>query len=274
MAFSTYNNNKQDDRPTTNTYTPIAFSNPNSKVQQSRLDISYFNKMMVVSIHPRINQGSNDIPRFDNDNPVKVYISFNTAKLLHDAAVDMFTNGKMNNVCVETKNGLFKISNGVEFGSTSPCISITHATQDGGEIVETVYQTKDNYTVAYDYADGAYSEMNFPMHEMDTILMTFEQYYIASSYAIATSIRDAEAYKYKYVSDIIKGIATKVGAPTDTRTNTSNGSFSSHTFLNGGGANQGNSNAQSGGMNGVPKGYEQSSFDDIVNSMGGYSDDD
>ena len=270
MAFSTYNNNKQDDKPTTTTYTPISFPNPASTVQPSRLSISYLNKVMTVSIAPRINEGSEDFPRYDADNPVKVYISHNNAKLLHDAAVDMFTNGKKNNVCVETKNGLFKISNGVEFGSESPCISITHATQDGTNIVETVYQTKANYSVAYNYSDGEYSTMNFPMHEINTFLMVLEQYYLASSYAIAASIRDADAYKYKYISDIIKNIATKVGVATDTRTNSSNGNFSSHTFLNGG--NQNNTSRQD--MNGIPKGYEQSSFDDIVNSMGGYVEDD
>ena len=269
MAFNTYNNNKQDDRPTTNTYTPISFSNPKSKVQSSRFSISYFNKLMMISIAVRINDNTGEeFARYDTDNPVKVYISHNTAKLLHDAAVDMFMNGKKNNVCIETKNGLLKISNGIEFGSESPCISITHATQDGSGIVETVYQTRSDYSVAYDYSDGSYSTMNFPKHEIETILMVLEQYYLASSYAIAASIRDADAYKYKYISEIIKGIAGKVGAATDTRINTSNGSFNSHTFLNAGQNNTNNS------MNGVPKGYEQSSFDDIVNSMGGYSDSD
>ena len=275
MAFNTYSNNQQDNKPTVNVYTPISFTNPESKVQKSRFSISYFNKMMQLSIALRNNEGSNEeFARYNNDNAVKVYISYITAKLLHDGIVDMLTNGKKNNVCVETKNGLLKVSNGIEYGSETPCISIAYAMSDGSNrIAEAIYQTNPDHTIAYNYSDGAYSTMSFPNFEIDTFVMALEQYYLASSYAIAATVNESGMYRQRALYDTIRAIAGKVGVPTGG--NQSANGYSNHTFLN----NSQNANSSTAGnnsvnsLNNVPKGYEQSSFDDIVNSMGAYSND-
>lgn len=271
MAFNTYNNNQQDNKPTVNVYTPISFANPESRVQKSRLSISYFNRMMQISIALRNNDGGNDdYPRYNNDNAVKVFISYSTAKLLHDAIVDMRTNGKKNNVCVETKNGLLKVSNGVEYGSETPCISITYAMSNGGGITEAIYQTNPEHSVAYDYSDGSYSTMNFPNFEIDTFIMVLEQYYLASSYAISATVHEANMYRQRYINDTIKAIAGRVGVSA--QQNSSSQNYNNHTFLTGSSDN--NSSSNNGGMNGIPRGYEQSSFEDIVNGMNAYSEDD
>ncbi len=267
-GLNTYNNNA-DNKPSVNVYTPMTFSNPESRVQPTRLSISYFNRVMQLAIAQKVGNGSTDeYAQYNNDNQVKVYISYRSAKLLHDGVMKMLEpNSGIDNVCVETKNGLLKVSNGVEYGSESYCISIAYADNDG-HVNEAIYQIKNNDQLAYNYSDGNFSMMNFPDLELKTILMCFEQYYLASSYAVAATVRESTMYRDKGIYDTINAIAQKVGAKQASNTSPNSGSYNNRTFLQN---NSGNSysGGSSGGMNGVPKGYEQSSFDDIVNSMGG-----
>ena len=258
-SFQTYNNN-QDNKPTVNVYTPISFSNPGSKVMDTKFGISYFNRMMVLAIAGRSNSGSEDYATYDNDNAVKVFVSYHKAKILHDAILDMLTNKDKNNVCIELKNGLLKISNGVEYGSTFPCISISYADKDGN-VNEIVYETKETgYEAAYDYSDGNYSTLTFPRFEIETFLMVLDQYYKASSYAIAATIRESTMYRDKYNQNAIKAIAEKVGASFDM--GGSKGSFNNKTFLS-----QGGSTGSTTFSGDVPKEFEQSSFEDIANGL-------
>lgn len=266
MALNTYNNN-QDSKPTVNVYTPLTFANPNSKVQQTRLSISYFNRLMQWGIAKKNGNGSNDsYVTYDNDNQVKVFISYRIAKMLHDGILKMMEpNSGISNVCYETKNGLIKISNGVEYGSETYCISITYNDSEGG-VGEAIYQTKHSDELAYNYNDGNYESMRFENFEIDTIVMVLEEYYKAASYAVAASIREATMYRDKWIHDMINSIAIKTDAKQ--ANGGSGGKYSNKTFLNN---NNGSSSSYSGGsngsMNGVPKEYEQSSFDDIVNGM-------
>ena len=263
-TYNTYNNNSKD-APTVNTYTPISFANPNSPIMPSRFSISYFNKVMCISIALRNSDPSQKDAKYDNDHKISVYISYIKAKILHDMIIDM-VNTKKNNVCVELKGGLLKVSNGIEFGSESPCISITYA-DENKNTTEVIYQTNNNYTGAYNFSNNSYSTMNFPMLELDTFVMVLEQYYIASSYAIAATVKEASIYQHKAIIDAIRG--NTGGSSNSSRPNA--GSYNNKTFLSGndnGGNNysQENHNYQ-GSMQGVPKEYEQSSFDDIAQNM-------
>jgi uncharacterized membrane protein YgcG len=259
MAFKNYNNNTNT--PTTTTYSPISFSNGDSKVEGTRLSISYFNKLMKISIAKKTSGGgNNDYATFDNDNAVTVYVSYSKAKILLDLLRTRFTYDDVHNVCVELKNGLLKVSDGVEFGSTMPCISISSADANGN-VTETIYQCKDNfYTGAYNYNNGKYSSESFDLFELDTFEMVLEEYYRASSYAIAATVMEANMYKREGQYNLIRAIADKVGASTQGGGNS--GGYNSKTFLAGNG-NSGNG----GGMNGVAAEYEASSFDDIASSM-------
>jgi hypothetical protein len=141
-----------------------------------------------------------------------------------------------------------------------PCISISSADANGN-VTETIYQCKDNfYTGAYNYNNGKYSSESFDLFELDTFEMVLEEYYRASSYAIAATVMEANMYKREGQYNLIRAIADKVGASTQGGGNS--GGYNSKTFLAGNG-NSGNG----GGMNGVAAEYEASSFDDIASSM-------
>lgn len=272
MAFNTYNNNDQD-KPTSVVYSPISFTNPESTLQQTRFAITYFNRMMQISIAQRnVNDTTTAYPTFDNNNAVKVYLSFHKAKMLCDELKRMFHTEKsdIHNVCIETKNGLFKVSDGSEYNSPSPVISILYMVNGNTAATEVLYQCKNNYEIAYNYKDGSYSTHKYPSLEIDTFIMILEEYYKASSYAIAASVNESSMYHEKFVTDTIRSIAGKVGAVTGGGSGSyktpNQNSFNNHSFLSN---NTNNVPVINEFDNNVPKEYQQSSFDDIVNGMMG-----
>ena len=261
MALSTYSSNS-DNKPSVNTFSPISFANPESTVNPSRLSIAYFNRLMQISIANRMTSTNENYPTYDNDHAVKVYISAYKAKNLYEMILKMRENSTINNVCVETKNGLLKVSNGVEFGSESYCVSIL-TSDDDGNVRETTYQFKASETGYYNYRDGSFSTMDLIDMEYNTFMMTLDQYYLASSYGLAAAIKESNMYQQKGLKDLVSAIAKKVGAY-----NSNNGS--NKTFLAASGNNSThqqippNNTAMS-----VDSGneYTMSTFDDIANSM-------
>jgi hypothetical protein len=165
------------------------------------------------------------------------------------------------NVCVELKNGLIKISDGSEYGSSSPCISISYASEDGS-VHEIVYQTKSGFhTGAINYSNGSYQTEYFDDIELDAFEMTLDEYYKASSYAIAASVWEANMYRHEYETNLIKSIAEKCGVQVGSN-NSNPAKFNNKTFLSN------NSTSQNSGSM-IPKEYESSTFDDIASGLMG-----
>lgn len=257
MSFKTYNNNSQK-QPTVNVYTPISFFNSESNVSQSRLSISYFNKVMRITIALK-NGENNGFATYDNDNAIEVYISSMKAKMVYDLVYNkLLKDDKVFNVCVELNQGLLKISNGVEFGSINKCISIS-TIDEANNVSEVVYEFKTNNSCAYNYNNSTkeFSTEIFENLEFETFMMTLDSYYQASTYAIAATVMEASMYRRQSQTDMIRKIAEKVGVEISN----SNGKFkNTSSFLN-------NDSSNNNGMNNVPKEYESSSFEEIMENM-------
>lgn len=257
MALRNYNNNERN--ITNSTFSSIVFSNAESSIMQSKFSIGYFNKLMKISIALRNNAGSNDAyATYDNDNQINVYVSYTKAYMLARMIEKFQQDPNIHNVCIELKNGLLKVSDGSEYnGAGVPCISISYA-DESGNVNEVVYETKTNFTAAYNYSNGSYETENFTNMEIDTFKMALDEYYKAASYAVAASVMEANMYKRDYTVGLLKGIAGKVGYETG---NGNNRQYNSKTFL----SNNNNRNASGNSM--VPKEYEATSFDDLANNM-------
>lgn len=253
--YGNYNNN--DNRPTLNMFSPISFVNLDSRIQQTRLAIGYFNRVMSIAIAEKM-PGQN---AFNNDAQIKIYLSARNAKLLHDGIMAMKENG-YNNVCVETNKGLLEVSNGAQYGSDSPCVVI-HYVQDNNAEGKIIYQMRADDKIPYNFSDGSYNTLSLPNYEFDTFVMALKQYWLASSYAIAASVHESHLYREKATTDLLRAIADKVGA----RTQGSAGGGKQHSFLNN---NQGEGNNPNGS---IPQGYTQADFESIVGEMTAYGDD-
>ena len=75
MSFNTYNNN--DRQPVNITYSPVSFSNPEVE-NASRLNISYFNKLLQVSIQKR-NGTKNNYATYDTEHQSTIFLSITKA---------------------------------------------------------------------------------------------------------------------------------------------------------------------------------------------------
>ena len=256
MALKNYNNNERN--ITNSTFSSIVFSNSESNIMHSRFSISYFNKLMKISIALRNNAGSNDsYATYDTDNQISVYVSYTKAYMLRKMIEKLQQDPDVHNVCIELKNGLLKVSDGSEYNGTgAPCISISYA-DEAGNVSEVVYETKNNFTAAYNYSDGSYETETFSNIEIDTFKMVLNEYYKAASYAVAATVMEASMYKRNYTTDILKGIAGKVGYEIGGNSK----QFNSKTFLS-----NNNNRTASNNNSFVPKEYESSSFDELANS--------
>lgn len=265
MAYKNYNSNTENNTPTSTVFSSVAFSNPESRISQSRFSVSYFNKLMKISIALRNNAGSNDkFATYDTDNQISVYVSFTKAKMLLAMIQELANNQDIHNVCIELKNGLLKISDGSEYGTQAPCFSISYA-DEAGNVNEVIYECKHGfYSAAFNYkSDGTYESRIFDDIEIDALSMCLNEYYKASSYAVAASIMEASMWKRQSSYELLKSIGEKVGASTGSK-----GNFNNKTFLSGNGSqNTQQSSGNAGGMNGIPKGYESATFDSIAESM-------
>jgi len=257
MAFNTYNNN--DKKQMTAVYGQAVMANSESKICASRFSISYLNGLMKLSIALKNSDNSQGYATYDNSNAVTVFLPHTKAKMLNDMITFMRKDKSVHNVCMELRGGLFKVSDGTEFGSSAPCFSIMYA-RDDGETGEVIYETKNDFhTAAYNYENNKFSSKTFTDIELDMLQVYFSEYVKASGYAIAATVADNLAYKLSAQYDLIRSIAEKVGARSNSKQN-------NKPFLDPNG-NRGESNKTPDDFMNPPKEYEMSSFDDIANSM-------
>ena len=261
MSFGRYNNNER--QVTNTTYSPIAFSNPESSICKSRLSISYFNKIMKISIALRNNENSNDsYATYDTENSKDVYVSSTKANILYNLLQEMKTNKQVHNVCIDLKNGLLLVSDGSDFKSKAPCISILSRDEAGNQLCVT-YETKIKYHKgAYNFNRETedFTDMYFDNIELDIFENALKSYVDASSYAIAATVMEASMYKRESLNNRINAIAEKVGV-----VNKNNNGGNSSSFLNSGGSKNNNSSKLNGE---IPEEFEPSTFDNIANSLG------
>lgn len=258
MSFGK-NYNNENKQPVQVTYTPMSFSNPESPLSKSRLSFSYLNRLLKVSIAMRNNENTNDnYATYDTDNEKVVYVSHTKAHTLLNAIKEMEENDDIHNVCIETNYGLLLVSDGSEFGSSSPCIAII-TVDDNKNFETTIYQTKSNYYKSvsnYTAGDSTFTEKFHNSIELDEFKNLLAQYVNASTYAIASTVMEAGMYKRNAMNERIYAIAEKVGAITSNK----GGGYKNNSIL-------GNGGSSSSSPASVPEEYEESSFDDIANSL-------
>ena len=77
-------NKRNDFHPTVYGY---QFSNPEAKVDKTALTFNWWNKMLKLSIAPKLNNGG-DYSQYDHKNAISIYLSVQSAKALQMVTED------------------------------------------------------------------------------------------------------------------------------------------------------------------------------------------
>lgn len=263
---NTYNNNdKKNYSPSVQSY---KMSNAESKVDATALSLSFWNKMLKVSIAPRKapDPTNPNIVSFDWDNSGSVYLTHTKARILFNEILEFEKNPEtLNNAGVNSgAEGLLSISNGVEFGANGPCIVLRKINSDNGSCEATyVYEFKRGYYSSvrnYDAEKANFESSFYDNIELEQFKTVLEQYYIASTNAVAATVMDFSKYDNSRIQTKLDLIAGKLGVETKYN-NSNNSNKSSNSFFSR------QQDSSSGYNSGQTSNYTNSTLDDIANSI-------
>lgn len=206
------NNNKIEAREA---YSRVRFYNPNSSVDPCSFQINYLFGMMVGVFAPKTPDSQPESARYDYKNAGKIFINHMDALvLMHE--VDLFLQDPMayNNVgCVNNSGSLLSISNGVEFGITSPCLVLRKLDENGDIVYTYVYEFIGNrYSIRnFDADSKEYDKVYYALAELQMFRIALEEYVKASTNAMAYSMNDLNRYADNNNYERIQQIHDKLG---------------------------------------------------------------
>lgn len=208
------NNNGANKKYSPNVYSPYKMSNPEG-IDPSALTFTFWNNLLKIGISPR--KPNSDPAAYDYDKSIEVYINHTKARMLYE---EIFTlkqsKGEINNVCINTGiDGIIMVSNGKEFGVTTPVLVIIKHDEKGNPISSYVYQFK---------TDKFFSMRNFNMEkptefekiyfndiELDQFSTILKEYYEAMTCATAYTVIDQSKYNNSRMTTKINAIMDKMG---------------------------------------------------------------
>ena len=217
MPYNTYNNNKDQNKNTTTTYS-ISFANPESKVDPTRLVFAFFETNVKVSIFPKLANGNPEQGMYDKDNGISVYLNANKARILANE-LRLFLQDPItyNGVGVAVNTGVISISNGVEYGVNTPILSIRRLSESGNVESSFAFEfdmNADANTSVRDYTGGSNFTIvsdSYKHNDILNIIDTLEDYYHASNNAIAHTVVKQLSYTMARQSSNISAIANALG---------------------------------------------------------------
>jgi hypothetical protein len=210
----TYNNNK-DKQYSPTVYSAYGLSNIESKVDQTKLSFSYWQGLLKISLAAQKPTKGDDV-QFDYENAISIYLNHTKARILFDEIAAFQANpSAYNNVGIASGAGLISLSNGKEFGVTTPCLVIRKIdTETGSTVSSYAYEFKTDYHYAvrnYEESSNDYDKVyhnSIELEQLKTLLFT---YFEAMSGAMAYSIIDAMKYDNSRTHTKLDSICDKLG---------------------------------------------------------------
>lgn len=186
-------NNKKIYDPTV--YSPVQFKNPLG-VDPSMLSFSYWRSLLKISISPKLDPRPGDTyDTYDHENGISIHINHMKARILYNE-INEFLKGKLNSVGIPSgASGLITISNGLEFGISSPVLVIRKMDEDGKITSSYAYQfnANDYYKSIRNFDEKSldYEEVPCPNIELLVFQDLLKNYYEAANYATAYTVIDS-----------------------------------------------------------------------------------
>ncbi|MGL5752613.1 MAG: hypothetical protein ACRCXT_18900 [Paraclostridium sp.] len=211
---NSYNNNKKKPYQP-KVYSPYKMSNTESAVDQTQFSTSFWNNMLVLTIAPMVQNNGKDIA-FDHDNAASIYLSHTKARMLHDE-LEMFIQDphQFNNVGVNSGMGLIYISNGAEFGVTTPVLVVSKINPETGVPESSyAYQFKQSYHYSIRNYDGNTADFDKIYHdnlEIEQLKTLLRSYYEAMTGALAYTVVDNMKYDMSRINTKLDSCTEKLG---------------------------------------------------------------
>lgn len=187
MALGNYNNKKSSSSELT-VYSNLKMSNNQSEVDKTSLSFTFWNSMLGIQLSPIITSADGTVS-YDKENSITIWLSSFKALML-SKEITRFLNGECKNVGVHTRTGIITISDGSEFGSTAPCLTIRKIDLDGNIVSAYTYEIRVNYHYSIDnFMEHKSSVPSYEKHfaydsiELDMIRIQCDEYARAMSMA-------------------------------------------------------------------------------------------
>lgn len=253
MSNNQYSKDDKNKGKSVNVYSPYAFANPDSQVDQTKLFATFCLGLLKLEILPKIQNSDKPYPTYDNKAGVAIYLSHTKARILLKEMEAMEADPSMaNSVAVDSgtradNQGIIQISNGAEFGTTNRCIVIRKlAMDDNGKIyvaasfVNELHENDFNYSIRNFNADDPtqFDKVYHNEIEWDELKDLLDSFVKAQTGAIAYSVMEQMKYTTSPLNTKLDLVMEKLGIekPSYNRNQGGNTSFF--------GGNSGNNNSQ------------------------------
>lgn len=233
MNFNNNNYNgdsRETYRPTV--YSGYSYTNLNSSVENSKLNISYWKGLLKISIiNPKNTNTNSEYTEWDTDNSIYGHLTPFKARILAEG-IDHILNKSVSNYGVKIKNGILYITRCSEFGGSDDnfVIVIKYVDDNGNIISSSAYEfvTEFHFGISDYNSDTKKFNTNYVDSEFELKMFkqTLINYANSADYAVAASICDAMSTSVTgYMTKRIDAIANKVGVQGNTRYGNSNSSY-------------------------------------------------
>lgn len=211
------NNNNQKKQYSPVLYSKYGYSNPDSKIDPSRLSVSMWGGLLKLAIQPMSKDSTPDNPSYDIKNSGDIFLSHTKAQLLANEIKLFLSDPKeYNNRGVSTNKGLIVLDNGIELtGAYNPLLIIYAISEDGNINSQFIYDFKTKYHYMIRNFNEKKPDMFVkefdPNIEIVQLVNLLEDYYRAMSGAYAYANIEYGKFDYSRINTKIGLIAEKLG---------------------------------------------------------------
>lgn len=257
---STYNNNKSNRNiPDTTVYSNYRMNNAESTIDQTCITFRFWRSNLCIGIFPR-KQTGNDEVQFDLDNGITIYLSHTKARILKNELENFLKDPiHFNGSGVPSGSAAITISNGAEYGKNTPVLTIRKVDESGNVVASFAYEFKTGYYYAirnYDGRNFASVYDDYKTIEIEQMITLLDEFVKASTYAVAFTVAERNAYPMARLDSKIDAIAASLGVELP-KSGGAKKSFNNNSYFNN------NSNSGSGSSYSSGVSYGTATIDDL-----------
>ncbi|MBP5595716.1 MAG: hypothetical protein J6Y02_10065 [Pseudobutyrivibrio sp.] len=233
-VYSTNSTSNEKYSPTT--FSKYSMGNPNSTVDQTKIDFNFWKGMLKIIITPR-KHTNDDTVAYDYPNQIAIHLTYSKAGILRKEIIEfMKPENKYKSRGVATPKGCIYICDGSELNCKNPCLVIKLIDSEGAVLSSIAYEFNTTYHFAirnYDSDSKKYDLAidEYATREIEELIMILGEFEKAASCAVASTVVDSMHYSVDRINNNLYAVAEKLGV--DLGKKSSGGNYSSKSsFFN------------------------------------------